>query len=155
MSRPIINRQYIPAYGPDHDAVKHGLVWLTDNGENETLALYVPTLRQVGGSIGTVLTTVLGEDNAKQFSKDGKLKINEKIVHLITDKKKVYLEEPVRLLACWIDSKSLEKVEVDYRISNLLVITWNSKHDITEWKIKKHPTQFTGYTPPPAPEGEY
>ena len=154
MVSPPIDREYIPAYGADHDAVKHGLAWLL-SGDDETLALFVPTLRQIGGSISTVLTTVLGEETAKQFVKDGRLNVNGKIINLITEKKTVYLEEPVRLLACWADSKSIEKLEVNYRISHLLVITWNSKHDITDWKLRKRPKQFTGYIPPQPPEGEY
>ena len=152
MNPGTINRQYIPSYGADHDAMKHGLSWLI-NSENETLALYVPTLQQVDS--GTVLTSVLGENNAKQFRKNGIVSINGKNINLITNKVGKFLQSPVRLLACWIDSKDLGKIEQDYKISNILVITWNSKTDIEEWKKRHKPIQFQEYTPKPAPEKEW
>jgi hypothetical protein len=35
----------------------------------------------------------------------------------------------------------------------MLVITWNSKHDITEWKLENNPQQHPDYIPPP--EGDW
>lgn len=148
----VTNRYYIPSYGADHDAIKVGLSWLIESS-NETLVFYVPTLRQIDS--GTVVTTILGESLAKQFRKDGQLSFESKTIRLITSKKMEHQPPPVRLLAIWADSDSLKKMESRYTISNLLVITWNSKTDIEEWKKIHHPTQFQGYTPKPAPEGDF
>lgn len=143
------NRCYIPAYGPDHNAVKAGLKWLLE-GSNETLVLYVPTLRQV--DTGTVLTTVLGESVAKQFRKTGVLRTESSEINLITALKMNHQPEPVRILALWADSDGLKKIESRYRNSNILVVTWNSKYDIEEWKRKHQPEQYSEYTPPPIPD---
>ena len=146
------SREYIPSYGPDEEAIKHGINWLI-NDDKEILVLYVPTLRQVEG--GTVLTNLLGKDIAKRFRDDGFLQTDGKKINLITNKKLPYLKKPTRVLALWADSKSLEKIENQYEPSNLLVVTWNSKHDIEEWKKKNSPNQFQGYNPPLPPEGDF
>lgn len=152
MDSKIPNRQYIPAYGVDYDALEHGKTWLLSGSQDEALVLYVPTLEQLSGSPSTALTTFLGEETAKQFVKTGKLTIDGKTINLITEEKTIQLEKPMRLLACWADSESIERIETNYDLSSILVITWNSKHDITDWKLKKCPTQFVGYTPPITPE---
>lgn len=142
------NRQYIPAYGADSKAVRHGLRWLL-NG-NDRLAIHVPSLEQIHG--GSILTEEIGMSIAKRFQKTGKFEISDKEITVITDRKLPEISEVLCILSCWPVSDSLQKLEEAYQISNILVIPWNFRKDIEQWKLKYLPDIFQEYTPSPPQE---
>jgi len=138
------NRQYIPSYGADSEAVRHGLKWLLKG--KCRLAIHVPTIEQIHRK--SVLNEQLGRDAVLQFRKTGNLKIDRKDITIITDRKQPGISKEIRILSCWPISQSLEKLEGKYNISDILVIPWNFKEDIEKWKLKNLPDIYQNYTPP-------
>ncbi|MDX1596237.1 MAG: hypothetical protein R3327_04785 [Nitrosopumilaceae archaeon] len=143
-----INRLYIPTYGADSKAIRHGLKWLL-NG-NERLVIHVPSMEQIHG--GSVLTNEIGRPIIREFQKTGILEINAKKITVITDRKLPEITENIRILSCWPMSDSLEKLERTYQISDVLVIPWDFRKDIEKWKLKYLPDIFQEYTPSPPQE---
>lgn len=138
-----IHRQYIPTYGADSEAIRHGLNWLLKG--NHRLAIHVPSLEQIHG--GSVLTEQLGKDVVSQFRKSDNLKLDGKNITVITDRKQPEIRKDLQVLSCWPVSQSLEKLEEKYHISDILVIPWNFKEDIEKWKLKHLPDIYQKYTP--------
>nr|NIP61978.1 hypothetical protein [Nitrosopumilaceae archaeon]NIU02248.1 hypothetical protein [Nitrosopumilaceae archaeon]NIU88704.1 hypothetical protein [Nitrosopumilaceae archaeon]NIV66855.1 hypothetical protein [Nitrosopumilaceae archaeon]NIX62849.1 hypothetical protein [Nitrosopumilaceae archaeon] len=105
-----IQRQYIPTYGADSEAISHGLNWLL-NG-NDRLAIHVPSMEQIHRK--SVLNEQLGRDVVRQFRKSGKILLDGKDITVITDRKQPGIRKNLRVLSCWPVSQSLEKLEEKY-----------------------------------------
>lgn len=170
------NRQFIPALGYDPTSIRYGLAWLLNSDDetlvqfhstrgNRHESIYYELEAIFGKDIAYKSSKedriTIDEKIIHQLPNDrhtnilvnkdalGKKEIkikNERIVHLITDKKLPLLQGPLRLLACWANSCELEELESRYQISNLLVITWGEE-EIMSWKQKK-PSRFKEYDPP-------
>ncbi len=143
-------RQYIPAYGADSEAITHGLKWLiNDSGNigNVAVAIHVPSMERILHA-RSILAQEIGQSIVHEFRKTGKIKIHEKEITVITDRKQPKIDGKVlRVLSCWPDSDSLARLEGKYQISDILVITWNYKKDIDKWKLHHLPEIYQDYTP--------
>jgi len=171
-----IDRQFIPAFGYDPTSVRYGLAWLLNSDDetlvqfhstrgNRHESIYYELEAIFGKDIAyksskedritidakivrllpnDIHTNILVNNDALG-KKEIKIK-NERIIHLITDKRLPFLQGPIRLLACWANSEELEELESRYHISNMLVITWDEE-EIKDWK-QKMPSQFKEYDLP-------
>ena len=121
---------YINADGPDNEAVRRGLIWLSNTPENQEAILMIPTFRNLEG----VIETVIGTEGKKTLLKNKEAHFDGKMVKLCTNQSFRHTHLPVRMLAVYQDSKSLDEIESSYsNLESIMVIPWGSS-DIDEWK---------------------
>jgi hypothetical protein len=128
-------RFFIPAYGPDDEALKDGFRWLFDyareNGSGE-VAVEVPSV----GSISN-LGRVIGDGNAKKLVKDRHLQVDGVRLTVFTEKTAPHRFEVGPVLAAWVDDKRLDKLDV-LNAPALCAIPWD-RTDIDGWKTAWNP----------------
>lgn len=140
----MINREYIPSYGPDKKALRAGMMWLLDS-ENQKLFLYLSLKSHLDQ--GKIIHTMYGENFCKTLQKDEKINVDGKITNLLTDRSYAHVPENSRILAVHVSSKALESIEKKYDFENLLVVAWNCSSDLPDWINKHDATQYNEFLP--------
>lgn len=129
-------RFFIPAHGPDDDALRAGLAWLRTYAEGHLFldaAIWVPTKDSVEN-----LGRVIGRDAAAHLKRTGKVKAGAITISLLSERTTRSAHKRGPVLAVWVDDRQLDKLDA-LDAPALCAIPW-SETDIDGWKRSWNPT---------------
>ena len=134
-------RLYIPAYGPDQDALEDGMNWLLDSSENDQLFLYVLDNSMVQNG-RKLLCQTYGEELCEGLRKHKSVVFRGRRINLLTKRRLDFTPDNAKILALYPSSKALDAIEKKLIFSELLVVCWNRGTDLSSWIEKKHAEQY-------------
>jgi len=124
----------------DEIEVLFGVKWLA--AQPEKALLYVPRPDKLESSYLSKLYT---PEQGKEFKNKMSIKFGEKDIDVITGTTIKPIPDLVNVFVCWGDDhydQAIPEIEETYNINSILVLPWNPKTDINNWKVKYNPTQL-------------
>ena len=120
---------YINSDGPDHDAVRGGLLWLLDQSKMFNGGfIAVPTIQNLDG----LISDIFGFNIVKNLKKYGKTTISGITISLITDRKMIHSVQHKPIFVLYADKQMLDKIDSMKDIKNILVFPWMF-NEIENW----------------------
>jgi uncharacterized ubiquitin-like protein YukD len=113
---------FVNSQGPDDNSAKKAFQWLLKRPEKNAF-LAVP----VYGTLKGVISNVLGNEAVKLLKKSGVLRLGNKDVVLVTERKHIYDGKNLPLLAFYPTRGFLDKLDSIPNVSAMLVVPWIMK----------------------------
>jgi hypothetical protein len=118
---------FVDSDGPNDDAALKAFQWLLTRPEKNAF-LAVP----VYGNLNGVISGVLGDKAIKSLKKTATLRLKNKDVFLVTERKFIYNGKNSPLLAFYPTRSFLDKLDSIPNVSAMLVVPWNMK-EVEPW----------------------
>lgn len=123
---------YIDTEGSDEEAMEQAFMWLYSLGEMDAekreAILAVNTKRQLQG----VVSSVIGEQAAKQLDKKNPVNLGEATIQLMTKRIDAKRRTSGPVLAVYPDKKLLDKIDSMHNVTDVLVVPWD-RSDVDYW----------------------
>jgi len=118
---------FVNSQGPDYNSALKAFQWLLTRPEKNAF-LAVP----VYGNLNGMISGVLGDETIKSLKKTGRLRLENKQIVLVTERKFIYNGKNSPLLAFYPTRSFLDKLDSIPNVSAMLVVPWNMK-EVEPW----------------------